>query len=174
MEKIPRLNAQQRADLVAYLDGELDEQTTRSIEETLAKSPVARHDINMLVRTFALLDELPRPELGSEFTSKTVSVALQHDAPEEWKGFSLPSPFRSDAARRGAICVAWVAALGLSVVAGFLLTNRWIPNESKMLVDDLPVIENLDDYSKIESIDYLRELKARVGSFNDSAESPRK
>ncbi|MGE3315931.1 MAG: anti-sigma factor [Planctomycetaceae bacterium] len=173
MEKISRLSQQQRADLVAYLDGELDEATTRSIEETLAKSPVARHDVNLLLKTYELLDKLPRPSLGQEFTTRTVGVLTRDDAANQWSGLSISSTFRSDAARRGAICVGWVAGLVLAALGGFLLTNRWIPDESRMLVEELPLIEKLDDYSKVESIEFLRELQARVGTFDDASKSPR-
>ncbi len=173
MEKISRLSQQQRADLVAYLDGELDEATTRSIEETLAKSPVARHDVNLLVRTYELLNELPRPSLGRDFTTRTISVLTKDDESQQWTGLSLPSRFGSDAARRGVICIGWVAGLVLAAVGGFLLTNQWIPDESRMLVEELPLIENLDDYSKVESIEFLRELQARVGSFDDASKTPR-
>jgi hypothetical protein len=128
----------------------------------------------MLVRTFSLLDELPRPSLGGEFTSKTIAIALENDAPDSWKGFSLQSALRSDAARRGIVCVSWLVGLSLAVVTGFLLTSGWIPNESQMLVDDLPVIESLDELSKVENIEFLRELKARVGSFHDNGENSRK
>ncbi|MCH8828754.1 MAG: hypothetical protein IID45_04170, partial [Planctomycetes bacterium] len=56
MNETTRLSPQQRDDLVAYLDGELDEETTQSMERTLAHSPVARHEMDMLTRTWSLLD----------------------------------------------------------------------------------------------------------------------
>lgn len=173
MDKITRLSAQDRANLVAYLDGELDEVATRAIEETLAKSPVARHDVNMLVRTFNLLDELPRPSLGGEFTTRTISLATSEESPAVRAPFQWPQPLRSDAARRGGICVLWVAGLVLAAVGGFLLTNRWLPNDAQLLVDELPVIESLDDYVKVESIEFLRELQARGVDFHDEAKPRR-
>ena len=44
MEKLTRLTTEQRDNLTAYLDGELDEDGTRLIETVLASSTVARND----------------------------------------------------------------------------------------------------------------------------------
>ena len=49
MEKIPRLNSDQRSNLVAYLDGELPEPAAKEIEHVLAKSPTVQHDVDMLL-----------------------------------------------------------------------------------------------------------------------------
>jgi len=172
MEKIPRLTAQQRADLVAYLDGELDEATAKEIEATLAKSPVARHDVDMLVRTWELLDDLPRPALTAEFTEKTLATVRLAEVRKPWLPVRWPALFRSERARRGAILAGWAAGLALAAVGGFFAANRAIPSESRMLVDELPVIENLDVYANAGSIEFLRELQARVGTFDNPQEPP--
>jgi hypothetical protein len=126
------------------------------------------HDVNLLVRTYGLLDELliSGPDSSrADFRPQRRRVAAM-DQP-------FPSVGGSDTARRGVIYIGWVAGLVLAAVGGFLLTNQWIPDESRMLVEELPLIENLDDYSKVESIEFLRELQARVGSFDDASKTPR-
>jgi len=80
----------------------------------------------------------------------------------------------SDRARRGAILAGWAAGLAFVAAAGFLLTNRWIPSESRILVEELPVIENLDLYANAGSMEFLRALHSEVGSFDDQLESERK
>src|SRR6186997_1826046 len=75
MEKLTRLTTEQRDNLTAYLDGELDEDGTRQIETVLANSTVARNDVEVLAKTYELLDLLPRPKASGEFTEKTVQTA---------------------------------------------------------------------------------------------------
>ena len=174
MEKMSRLSPQQRADLVAYLDGELDDVTLKNIEQTLAKSPAARHDVEMLVRTWDLLDELGRPSATEEFTARTLSNIQAEEQRAPWYRGSWIEVLYSDRARRGAILAGWAAGLAFVAAAGFLLTNRWIPSESRILVEELPVIENLDLYANAGSMEFLRALHSEVGSFDDQLESERK
>jgi anti-sigma factor RsiW len=68
MTKIHRLTQQQRDDLTAYLDGELDDAATHEIEQVLAQSPVARNEVEMLTRTWEMLSLLPRAQAGEDFT----------------------------------------------------------------------------------------------------------
>lgn len=48
MEKTVRLNADQREDLVAYLDGELPDEQVQQIDRIIAGSEVARHEVEAL------------------------------------------------------------------------------------------------------------------------------
>jgi hypothetical protein len=60
------------AELVAYLDGELDDATARKVEMRLATDPAARRKAAALKKTFDLLDYLPRPEPSADFTTRTL------------------------------------------------------------------------------------------------------
>jgi anti-sigma factor RsiW len=73
MDKITRLTPEQRSNLVAYLDGELADEEAQEIERILAGSPVARNEVEMLQRTWDLLDGLPRVHVSEEFTRKTLT-----------------------------------------------------------------------------------------------------
>ena len=42
-----------------------------------------------------------------------------------------------------------------------------IPDPSDELLRNLPVIEKLDLYSNVESVEFLRELDKRIVSFNE-------
>jgi anti-sigma factor RsiW len=71
------------AELVAYLDGELDPAAARKVEARLASDPHARSRASALKKTFDLLDYLPKPEPSAEFTSRTLDKipALQTASP---------------------------------------------------------------------------------------------
>jgi len=167
MEKIPRLSSDQRSNLVAYLDGELPEPAAKEIEHVLAKSPTVQHDVEMLSRTWDLLDQLPRLAGSTDLTARTLTVAKADEAPRALLPPSWVEHFPKEPLRRGAIVVAWAAGLALAAVTGFAVTNRLIPDPSDELLRNLPVIEKLDLYSNAESIEFLRELDKRGVTFDE-------
>ena len=161
MNKLTRLSGEERGNLIAYLDGELDETTARLIEQKLARSDTARHDVEMLVRTWDLLDILERPRVTQEFTTRTLALAQADVQPSRLSQFDWQTPLR-----RTAIFALWLATLGGVAAFGWTVTRKWVPNEAQMLIDDLPVIENLDLYTEVDSIEFLRELR-RSGGFHE-------
>lgn len=167
MEKIPRLNADQRSNLVAYLDGELPDPAAKEIEHVLSKSPTVQHDVDMLSRTWDLLDQLPRLTGNGDLTERMVCLVKASDEPAPFLSTSWLQRIPKEPFRRGAILATWATGLALAAVAGFFVTNRLIPDPSQQLLRNLPVIEKLDLYSNVESIDFLRELDKRGVSFND-------
>jgi hypothetical protein len=60
-----------------------------------------------------------------------------------------------------------MAGLIVCAVAGFLLTNRGIPQKAEILVNDLPVIEQLDLYEDVGDVEFLKELNT-LGPLSDS------
>ena len=83
------------AELVAYLDGELDAAAARRIEERLAADPAARAKAAALKKTFDLLDYLPKPEPSPTFTTRTL------DKLPVLQSGSLPVPIPSGAQPQG-------------------------------------------------------------------------
>jgi anti-sigma factor RsiW len=152
--RIQRLSAEQRDNLVAYLDGELDEPNAQEIEGILARNPVARNDVEMLMRTWELLDNLPRAAATEEFTQKTLSTLKTIDVTQP----ITEKPW-FDKVRQGVIVAGWLGGLALSGLLGFMITNQFIPNETRKLVDDLPVIENLHKYVEVDNINFLEQLR---------------
>jgi hypothetical protein len=67
------LSEQERADLVAYLDGELKGEAARALEAKLQLHPEARAEAAALKRTWDLLDYLPQAEPSPAFTEQTLS-----------------------------------------------------------------------------------------------------
>jgi hypothetical protein len=150
--------------LVAYLDGELDPESRSRIESLLAADPEVRRRMQSLEQTWDLLDELDAEPLGERFTRTTlemVAVAAGEDVEKD----------RAEAPRRRR---RWLLAAGGSLLAaltvGFLaVAFGFDPN--RQLLEDLPVLENLDEYRQVESMEYLlilREEKLFLGKNSDS------
>ncbi len=138
--------------LVAYLDGELDAQESQAVEELVSRDPQARETLERLERTWHLLDALPRSEVGDQFTQSTlemVTVAAEDEARQQ----AARRPWRH--ARQ------WLLGLSGAVVAalaGYLAVAAWAPDPNRTLLEDLPVIEDLDEYRQIDDIEFLRLL----------------
>lgn len=161
MSDTSHLSDEQRAELVAYLDGELDEDATIIVERTLAENPALRHEADLLSRTWGLLDELPRPRASGEFAARTLTTVKLAALPTSPVGRNW-----SAYARRGGILATWAMGLALAALVGFLATNRWLPDPSEQLVRELPVIENLDLYREVEDLDFLKQLE-QSGLFDE-------
>src|SRR5262245_44416493 len=141
-----RLTSAERANLVAYLDGELNDAESRALATKLTQSVSARREVEALERTWELLDYLPRQQASPEFTSRTLSEAsrlVDHGG--------LVAAAANQAARhltRVFVCLGVAAAmLGL----GYALT-RWVWRDpTARLVRDLPIAEHLDEYRDVGS-----------------------
>ena len=66
------LTEQEKADLVALLDGELTGEPARALEAKLSLDPAARAEAEALKRTWDLLDFLPKAEPTPSFTHRTL------------------------------------------------------------------------------------------------------
>lgn len=144
MEKAVRLNADQREDLVAYLDGELPDEQAQQIDEIIARSEVARHEVEALARTFELLDVLPTVKASDEFAAKTLSSLKVIEQP-----FVLTEQSWFKFLRRMVLIAGWGAMVAASGWLGFQFARNWVPNPSEEVLTDLPVIENLDHYQEV-------------------------
>jgi anti-sigma factor RsiW len=144
-------NEQERADLVAWLDGELSEEAARALEAKLSLNPAARAEADALRKTWELLDYLPRPEPSPSFTNRTLSrLAPAGPRRTAWQRW-----------RRPVLGAGWAAALALAAVAGYAGYNRLVPPREpgeRELVRDLRIIENKRYYDLVEDIDFLRGL----------------
>ena len=147
--------------LVAYLDGELDEETARQIETLVADDPKLGDRLAQLGRAWDMLDHLERSETEGAFTEGTLElVAAQAEEEARRHEGRLPGLRR----RRRAVVAGSLLAAG---VAGFLAVAALRPDPNRPLLEDLPVLENLDQYRLIlndnetvqQSIDFLRKLR---------------
>ncbi|WP_437226911.1 hypothetical protein SH661x_000075 [Planctomicrobium sp. SH661] len=162
MDKLARLTSEDRDNLTAYLDGELDENSTRRIESILTSSSVARNDVEILARTYELLDLLPRPQVGKEFTEKTIATA-------KLEGYRKPVSqqvwYRWG--ERAVPMALWTVAFMASAACGYALTSAWIPQKDDLLLEQLPLIQNLDIYSEVDSVQFLESLAGEKQLMNE-------
>jgi len=162
MDKLARLNSEDRDNLTAYLDGELDENVTRRIESILTSSSAARNDVELLARTYDLLDLLPRPVGSQDFAEKTVATArLESVRKPALEGAWLKR------VQQAIPLLMWSFAFLLAACCGYLVTNQWVPRQDDLLLKDLPLIQNLDLYHEVGSVQFLEELAAQRQLLED-------
>jgi anti-sigma factor RsiW len=150
-----------RAEIVAYLDGELDPAGRQRVESRLNRDPRARTEADTLKRAWDLLDHLPRPDPSPNFAERTLTrvAALPPIAPPP-----LPAaPWN----RRPALgYAAWAAAVLLAVALGYRLgPPAHPPAPPPVDLDTDPVyakepwvIEHLPLYLAADNLDYLQAL----------------
>lgn len=148
-----RLTPDERADLVAYVDGELPEVTHRALSTKLTQSATARREVEMLQRTWELLGHLPFPALDPGFSERTITEIRRLDVRDPAWGASVR--VWSDRLLLAGIYLAMgIIPLGLGYTA-----TRWLwPDPSARLVRELSLAEHLDEYLEVESFDFLSEL----------------
>jgi anti-sigma factor RsiW len=152
MSRPSPLSDEERADLVAYLDGELEGEAAQVIETRLSRDPTLRAEAEALQRTWDLLDYLPRTEPSPSFTQRTVSRISARETRAALR--------RGGRLRRWLRAAGWAAAVLLAGLAGYTAALYLYPTgpTEQDLVRDLRLIENLRFYEPVETIEFLREL----------------
>lgn len=151
MDNSPPITPEIRENLVAYLDGELDEVATIEVERSLSESAEIRREVEALSRTWDLLEELPTVQSSSEFTERTMASLQTATAAE------VTQPLFSPTLKRNLFWGSLVAGVAVCAAVGFLIANR-LPRQSDPLVQDLPVIQKLDLYEEVGDVRFLEEL----------------
>jgi hypothetical protein len=139
-------------ELTAYLDGELDAQAVKQIEERLGRDPAYQAELQRLERAWELLDRLPRASVNETFTKTTmemVAVAASEDAA------TVQSAWPRRHRRQQFLGGLGLVAAGL---VGFAVGHWWWPNPNEQLLRDLPVLRNFELYYQADNIDFLRLL----------------
>jgi anti-sigma factor RsiW len=146
------ISAEERQNLVAYLDGELEEDAARAVVAKLSQSAAYRRELEQLQRAWDLLDYLPRPQAAKTFTQQTV---------QKLQTVKMTTLLRQRR-WRWAARLGWAAALLAAGIVTFLIVyHRGPKHVSEPTADDLRVLEQRDfwpQYRRIESVDFLREL----------------
>jgi anti-sigma factor RsiW len=148
-----RLTPNERANLVAYLDGELPEFEAQAIATKLTQSATARREVEFLKKTWELLDHLPRPQASEELTERTLTqvrlFAERGGRFERALSLTAKRIFRN---------LLWVAASCLAFVATFALLYWVWPSPTARLARDLSIAEHLDEYREVGTFEFLNEL----------------
>jgi anti-sigma factor RsiW len=138
-------------ELTAYLDGELDAESVRRVEERLARDHAYQTELRQLERAWDMLDRLPRSRVNEGFSNTTiemVAVAASQDA----------ESVRQVWPRRRWQQLASASVALAAGLAGFAVGHWLWPNPNQPLLKDLPVVENFDLYYQADNIDFLRLL----------------
>lgn len=149
-------------NLVAYLDGQLDAESARQIEQRLAGEEEVRRRLRELAQSWDMLDQLPHALADDTFTRSTVemvAIAAEKELAEQLTA----EPKRRR--RRGLL----VGAMAVAVAAiGFFAANKLFSDPNERLLADLPAIDNLEVYGQVGDIDFLHKLNDE-GMFSDEA-----
>jgi anti-sigma factor RsiW len=148
-----RLTPADRANLVAYLDGELNDSDSRLLATKLTQSATARREVESLERTWELLDYLPRPQASEQLTARTMTQVLELSQ----HGGRFDSAARL-VANRATWAVVWTVASCLAFGLGYALMVWVWPDQTGRLSSDLPVAEHLDEYRDVGSWEFLDAL----------------
>jgi hypothetical protein len=158
-----RLTPDERADLVAYVDGELPEGHARTIATKLTKSATARREVEMLQKTWELLDYLPLPQVTEKFSEKTLSQIRRLES-QAGKWDPLLATWFSRLGRLAVYLLLGLIFFGL----GYSVT-RWVwPDQTERLVRDLTLADHLDEYLEIGTFEFLTRL-AESAEFGPAA-----
>lgn len=160
MTHADNLSPEEREDLIAYLDGELDDETTQRLETKISQNAAARTEIEELKRSWALLDVLPRPQASEQFTNRTM---------DRLATVQLASARRSRF-RRWLVATGWAASLIVAGVGGYWTVAHWPkPTPIEPAAEDRRLMEHKEywhHYENVESVDFLKALE-RSEIFNE-------
>jgi hypothetical protein len=143
MDPKPTLNDEDRENLVAYLDGELEVEAARDLEGRLQLDPAARQEAEALKQAWDLLDYLPRPEVSSTFTNRTLDRIAAVRPSQSVTTVSV---------RRWVRWLGWVAAVLLAFGVGYagagFLPREWSPfgREAAPVPRELPAPVDREDW----------------------------
>jgi anti-sigma factor RsiW len=169
MSKPSSLTAQDRDNLVAYLDGELDERTARALQAKLARDPQARSEVEALKRSWNMLDYLPRGEASSQFTSRTMDrlstiqpamIAVTDPEQVSYEDSKPKTP------RRWPLFTGWSLAILMAALLGYFGSRAyWVRKRPALpadvdaaLIQDLRLFDNKRSYDHVSDINFLRSL----------------
>jgi anti-sigma factor RsiW len=142
-----------RDQLVAYLDGELSAEESQALERHLSEDPDLRRQLQTHQQAWDLLDDIPRAEVKETFTQTTVEMIAV--STEE----AIQDAQRRQGVRRVCAWLAGGAGALLTCAVGFYATSAYLTAPNRKLIEDLPIIENLDAYRNAESVDFLKALE---------------
>jgi hypothetical protein len=148
-----RLTNVERSNLVAFLDGELNEAESRALAQKLTQSVSARREKEALEKTWELLEYLPRPQAPEDFAGRTASQAAATGALDE-KMVRVAGQTARHALRLAICLVAAAATVGIAYAS-----TRWLwPDPTSRLGRELPLAEHVDEYRDVETFEFLKQL----------------
>lgn len=157
------LNEDEKAELVAYLDGELDEAGTQAVEAKIATDADARAELDALKQTWGMLDYLPKASPSPNFTNRTLErLTLENVGGRSSRTMAAPGgrfPWLMTA--------CWAAALVFAIGLGYFGATRiWpvnptpepIPDADLDLMRHLRVAEKWHLYENADDLEFVKKL----------------
>jgi len=158
-----RLTEEERASLIAFLDGEAEPALAQKIEEKAAKSPSVRRELAALEKTWAMLDWLPRPQAPGDFATQTItriySLRLHAQLVEGRLKVVLAWVAKG---------LAWAACIMASAAIGFGTLRFFWRDPSAELIQHLEILENMEAFRAIPDLKFLEDLSI-LGVFVEPA-----
>ncbi|MEX0867141.1 MAG: hypothetical protein WD030_07270, partial [Pirellulales bacterium] len=130
-QPLPITDEQLREDMIAYLDGELDSEQSRRIEQRLAADGAFAHELRQLQQSYELLDELPQPEVDETFAATTVGMIAVE------AGNDVARRRHGEPRRRLLHAALLVACLAGAIIGGYLLTGALLPDPNAQMLRDM-------------------------------------
>lgn len=150
----------QVTQLVAYLDGELAADEVAVVEQRLAQDEDYREHLRQLQQSWDLLESLPRTSVNEDFTRSTVEMVAVS------VGQQVHQRLNQDSWNRRIRLGMTGLVAAVFAVGGFGLVYERLTRENRQLMRDLPVIERVDLYREVNSIEFLEKLAAE-GLFDE-------
>ena len=141
--------------LVAYLDGEMDTQGVRQVEDRLSVEPDLREKMASLEQTWNMLGELESVPVDKELvrsTMEVVTLTIEKELGDDEKKVEQRKLY--DRLILAAILIMFgVIGYQLAALVGVHVQNQ--------LVDDVPIIRQINDYKEIGSFEFLKALSEK-------------
>ena len=140
------------ADLIAYLDGELEGEVVRAVEARISRDPAVRAEADSLKPASGTCSTICRGRIPRRTspTALSTSCPLTTPAPPYLRHSVRALALWRRLGRRRGFFVGLVGYLAAVAVVA--------PSAEKNLVRDLRLIDNLSFYEDVETLEFLREL----------------
>ena len=181
-EPIHQPPAPDEHNLVAYLDGELDDAAAMQVEQQLATQPEVRHEVERLARTWDFLDLLPSHKASAAFTEQTLTQVRAKvassgspdepgDVATQVETVARPEQQRQrrEFWQRCGLRACGFIGLLLAASAGFKTTYDRSNSETDALLRDYPLINRLDEYRAAGDAKFLKALHESE-TFHDNTD----
>ena len=167
----PPKSPNQLEQLVAYLDGELNDQQSAAMEKNLRDDPKLRRMADDLDRTWGLLDALEPVAAGEEFSQQTMKTVVTSYSDTEQQ--RLGSLRRLLATLNSSQMLAWFGIGVLGTMCGLGLSTFRSPSEEStqatQLLHQIDMLDRYPQYSIIPDVASLQQLQLPADGTETSA-----
>ena len=173
-DKAPPKQPNQIEQLVAYLDGELNDEQTAAIEKRLRKDPKLRQMAEELDRTWGMLDALEPVAAGDDFSQQTMQTVAATGS--ELRQRERASISRLLSSLVGGQTLVWfgmgvigaLIGLGIGAIRGMSEEST----QAAQLLRQIDMLQRYPEYSVVPDVQSLRELNLPNPDASSQQEAP--